>query len=213
MVAPGVSMFPLPPFPAPALGAGLLNRLLRRQGWAQAHLRPHAGKTLRFQVAGQVLALRVQDDGLVREVAATVPADAVFTLERDRLGQAVRALREQRQSDLAGLMHIEGEAALAQVVMDLAQNLRLDPEDELSRFVGDRAAVRLVGLAKGLARGLRQAGERLGGNVAEYLSEENPVLLARAPFDDWRDGLGQLQRRLAKLDATLAAMESRNGGR
>ncbi len=204
-------MFPLPPFSAPALGAGLLNRLLRRQAWAQAYLRPHAGKTLRFCVAGQVLTLRVRQDGLAQETDAAAPADAVFTLESDRLGEALRALREKRPSGLAGLMHIEGEAALAQVVMDLSQNLRLDPEDELARFVGDRAAVRLAGLARGLAGGLRQAAGRLGGNVAEYLSEENPVLLARAPFEDWRDGMAQLQQRLAALDASLAAMEHRGG--
>ncbi|MCB5363534.1 SCP2 sterol-binding domain-containing protein [Pusillimonas sp. CC-YST705] len=205
-------MFPFPAFPAPALGAGLLNRMLRRQAWAQVHLQPHAGKTLRFQLAGKTLALRIQNDGLLRDVAANVPADAVFTLEASKMGEAIRILRTNQTSGLARVMHIEGEAALAQVVMDLAQNLRPDPEDELSRLVGDRAAVRLMGLARGLTQGLRHAGERLSGNVVEYLTEEDPVLLARAPFEDWQDELSALQQRLARLDASMAALERRNGG-
>ena len=131
---------------------------------------------------------------------------------RDELTvEAVRVLREKQPSGLAKLMHIEGEAALAQVVMDLAQNLRPDPEDELARLVGDHAAVRLVGLARGLAGGVRQAADRLGGNVVEYLSEENPVLLARAPFENWCDDMAQLQHRLAALDASLATLEHRGG--
>ena len=204
-------MFPFPPFSPPALGAGLLNRLLRRQSWAQAYLQPHTGKTLRFCVAGQVLALRVQQNGLVQEVPASTPADAVFTLERSRLGEAMRVLRAKQPSGLGGLMHIEGEAALAQVVMDLAQNLRLDPEAELARFVGDRAAVRIAGLARELAGGLFQAANRFGANVTEYLTEEEPVLLARAPFESWRDDMAQLQQRLAALDASLATLEHRGG--
>lgn len=207
-------MFPFPPLPAPALlGAGLLNRMLRRQGWAQAHLRPHAGKTLRFQVAARVFSLRIQEDGLLREAPLDAPADAVFTLESDKLGEALRVLRANQPSRLAALMRIEGEAGLAQVVMDLSQNLRLDPEDELADIIGDRAAVRVMGLARGLTQGLRRAGERLSGNVAEYLAEEESVLLARAPFDDWRDDLGQLQQRLAALDASLAALERNGRGR
>lgn len=207
-------MFPFPPLPAPALlGAGLLNRMLRRQGWAQAHLRPHAGKTLRFQVAARVFSLRIQEDGLLREAPLDAPADAVFTLESDKLGEALRVLRANQPSRLAVLMRIEGEAGLAQVVMDLSQNLRLDPEDELADIIGDRAAVRVMGLARGLTQGLRRAGERLSGNVAEYLAEEESVLLARAPFDDWRDDLGQLQQRLAALDASLAALERNGRGR
>lgn len=206
-------MFPFLSFPAPALGVGVLNRLLRRQGWAQAHLRPQAGKTLRFQVSGRAWSLRVQEDGLLRETSAAAPADAVFTLEGSKLGEAVRLLRARQPEGLAGLMRIEGEAALAQVVLDLSRNLRLDPEDELAGIIGDRAAVRVVGLARRLAEGVRRAGERLGGNVAEYLSEENPVLLAREPFDDWRDDLGLLQRRLAALDASVAALERGMPGR
>ena len=206
-------MFPFPPFPAPFVGVGLLNRLLRRQAWAQAHLRPHEGKTLRFQLAGQAVAVRIQADGLLRAVSTAAPADVVLTLERDKLGQLAQVLRERNPARAASLMHVEGEAALAQAAMDLAQNLRWDPEDELAAIVGDRAAVRLAGLAKGVAQGLRQASGRLGANVAEYLSEEDPVLLARAPFDDWRGRLGQLQRRLAALDASVAAIEHARSGR
>lgn len=200
-------MFPFPPIPAPEIGAGLLNRLLRRQSWASAYLRPHAGKIVRFQIAGQAVALRVQEDGLVRAVAVSVPADVVLTLEREQLGEVASLLRAGDPAKLARLMHIEGEAALAQVVQELAQNLRWDPEDELSRVVGDRAAVRFAGLAKGALAGLRQAADRLAGNVAEYVSEEQPILLARASFEDWSANVAALQQRLASVDATLAGVE------
>jgi ubiquinone biosynthesis protein UbiJ len=192
------------------LGAGALNRLLRRQGWARERLQLAAGKTLRFAAGRQTWALRVQDDGLTRAAPQDAPADAVFTLEGS-FAETLRALRGPNpDQQLTGLMRVEGEAALAQVVMDLAQNLRWDPEDELADIVGDRAALRLTRLSKSLLQGLNQAGRRLGGNVAEYLSEEDAALLARAPFEDWRGDLARLRERLAALDASVTALEQRS---
>jgi len=194
--------FPL--FPSlSAVSARLLNRLLRRQGWAQDYLRDHAGKVVRMQVPNWTLTLRVQADGLTQALAASAPADVVLTLAQDNLGAAFEAIRQHEPERLSALLHIEGEAALAQAVLTLAQSLRWDAEDELARMVGDKAAVALAGVARQAGQGIKQSGVRLAENVAEYLSHENPLLLARPAFEDWAAQVQALSQQLDALESVL----------
>jgi len=201
-----------PDLPSPSiLTAALLNRLLRQQAWARAHLRPYAGKRVCVQMAGWALALRIQEDGLVQPASAPAPssADVVLTLAQDNLAAALEAAGTRDLSRLTALVHVEGEAALAQAVLALAQNLRWDPEDELAQRVGDRAAAAIVGTLKDAGQGMRKAGRHLAENVAEYLSHENAVLLARAPFADWAAQVQGLSQRLAELEAVAAQLAAK----
>jgi len=186
-----------------SLAVTALNRLLRQQAWARDYLRPYAGKIVRVQVAGWALALRVQTDGLTQASSALEPADVVLTLAQNNLGAAFEALHKHEPERLPALVHMEGEAALAQAVLALAQNLRWDVEDELAQVLGDRVATTLIGTFKEAGQGARQAGKNLAANVAEYLGHEKSLLLARPTFEDWTAQLQTLLQRLDTLEAAL----------
>jgi len=190
-------------FPS-SLAVIALNRLLHQQAWARDYLRPYTGKVVRVQVAGGwALALRVQADGLTQASSAAEPADVVLTLAQHNPGEVFEALRKHEPERLAALIHMEGEAALAQALLALAQNLRWDVEDELAQVLGDRAALTLIGALKEAGQGVRQAGKNLAENVAEYLSHENPLLVARPVFEDWAVQVQALLQRLGKLETAL----------
>jgi len=202
-------VFPASLFPS-SLAVTALNRLLRQQAWARDYLRPYAGKSVRVQVAGWALALRVQEAGLTQASGTSEPADVVLTLAQTHLGEAFEALRRHEPDRLAALIHVEGEAVLAQAMLALAQNLRWDVEAALAQVMGDRAALALVGAFKEAGQGMRQAGKSLAENAAEYLSHEirsheNPLLLARPVFDDWA---AQVQALLQRLDTLETALTS-----
>jgi len=186
-----------------SLAVTALNRLLRQQAWARDYLRPYAGKVVRVQVAGRALALRVKTDGLTQASGASEPADVVLTLAQNNLGEAFEVLRKHEPERLPALVHMEGEAALAQAVLALAQNLRWDVEDELAQVLGDRVATTLIGAFKKAGQGARQAGKNLAENVAEYLGHEKSLLLARPTFEDWTTQLQTLSQRLDTLEAAL----------
>jgi ubiquinone biosynthesis protein UbiJ len=84
------------------------------------------------------------------------------------------------------------------------QHLRLDPEDELARVVGDVAAVRLMQGARAAADSLRDTAQRMAGNAAEYLAEESAVLVGRALAADWQDGVAQTRAACDALAARLS---------
>jgi len=212
---PSVSLLPDPA----RLAVRALNALLAREDWARERLARHAGKTVRFALGGFALALRVAPDGsaeLSGEGAAAPDVTLAVVPERLTLQ---RLLPGKGGPDaFAEMTHIEGDAALAQAVAELARQLRWDPEDALARRVGDIPAARLAGAARALRAGLREAAGRLAGNAAEYLAQERAVLAGRPVFDQLAadrgavDGrLDALAERAARLDARLGRLSARRG--
>src|SRR5690606_4013241 len=112
---------------------------------------------------------------------------------------------------IAALMHVEGDAGLAQVVSDLARELRWDIEDDLASVVGDVAALRLVNGFKSFIGATQVSAERLAGNIGEYLSEESHMVLSRPPYEEWRNRLLAIQSRLDSLEQRVSRLQRKSG--
>ncbi|NYT37597.1 hypothetical protein ERD78_10615 [Allopusillimonas soli] len=203
-------MFSLPTPPGLAtLYLGPLNALLRREPWARDRLASHAGKCVRFVAGPLRINLTIQSDGLAGDCDDAVAPDVTLTLPRDSLHSLPGLLRQHDHEALAGLIRLEGDAGLAQVVSDLARMLRWDAEDDLARLVGDVPAARIMAGGRRFTHGVRQAGERLAGNISEYLVEESAMLTSRTAYDAWSQGVHDIQARLDLLDARLARLGPR----
>src|SRR3546814_310359 len=201
-------MLPIPSFLAPAsVFARVLNALLARERWAGERLSRHAGKTMRFVLGSLVLGFTVNADGSVQACDPAIVPDTTLTIPAERLAELPGALRASDPEQIAALMHIQGDAALAHVVSDLARDLRWDIENDLSRIFGDIAARRLLAMFKGLAAGVRQGSARFAGNVGEYLIEEGEILLGRGEYDEWRGGILAMGDRLDALDSAVAPVQ------
>ncbi|HET7366354.1 MAG TPA: hypothetical protein VFJ70_22480 [Burkholderiales bacterium] len=156
----------------------LLNQLLGRERWARERLAAFAGQAV--ELRPPLLApLRVwlAPNGRV-EPGGPEPS-AVITL--------------------AG---IAGSGPLADELRNLARHLRLDAEEELSRAVGDIAAQRIGDGVRAIARWQRDAAERAGEALADYVVDERRMLVRRAE-------MAQLAADIARLGAVLAALEQR----
>jgi len=210
----------LPPHPAHVLLAAL-NALLAREPWARERLARHAGKTARFAWGRVTIDALISADGRVavagQAADQTATPDVTLSLKPERLTLARLSAGLASDDDgftnsLADLMHIAGDAALAQTLADLARHLRPDVEDLLAERVGDVAAVRIVQAGRALVDGVRTGGARLAENVAEYLSEEAGVIAARPALADLRQSLAELDARLAGLSTRVDRL-SRRGSR
>ena len=200
-------MLPLPSFasflpPVSRFAAGALNALLGREPWAGERLARHAGKTVRFAWGQQRLSLTIDSDGKVAPADEAIVPDVTLTFQSGKFSLA--GLPAGGMPDFAEVTHISGDAGLAQVVGDLARDLRWDPEDDLARVVGDIPASRLVSGARAAASGVRDAGGRLAANMAEYLTEETPTLAGKPV-------LAQHALDVAQLQADADALEQRAG--
>jgi len=189
-----------------------INHLLAREQWARERLVPFCGRRARFRLAPLPdLVLEIDDSGLVEPGAAedvaltlTIPPTALPRI----LVHDETALRDVR---------LDGDADLARTIQFLFHNLRWDFEEDLSRVFGDVAAHRLAGAARGFAGWQRQAAERLGQNVAEYLKEEVDVLVDPHELesfgrevDDVRDAVERLEKRVQRLAGAARGASSKD---
>ena len=104
---------------------------------------------------------------------------------------------------------IEGNAEFAEALGFVFRHLRWDAEEDLSRVVGDIAAHRLVDGGRRIATEGRRSLERAGGSVAEYLTEESPVLVPRAALPAFAQEVVALRDAVARLDKRVARLEKR----
>ena len=181
--------------------AAALNHLLKSASWARERLRPAAGKVVRFELAPFTVGYTLLDTGEVADApAATVP-DATFTLAP---GIALRML--SGDSEAWQKVAVSGDGALAREILYIAQNLKWDVEEDLSRVFGDVAAHRLVTAADTLRRWQRDSAASFTRAMAAYWTEEQPLVAAKPDIerfvrdvDGLRDDVARLEKRIEQL--------------
>jgi ubiquinone biosynthesis protein UbiJ len=157
----------------------LANALLSREKWARERLEPFAGQG--FEVRPPLVApfsISVAASGHLQP--GDGPPAAVVTP--------------------AG---ISGESAFAEELRYLRAHLRPDVEEELSRFLGDIAAQRLVGTARGFLRWQLDALTRIGEAAADYAVNERHIFVRRAELADFAARVEKLNRSIVRLEERL----------
>lgn len=163
----------------------------------------HAGKAACFDLGVLRVCLHVETDGMVAMAADDVPPQVTIRIKPADLP---RILQDRNQAFSA--VTIDGDADFANTISQLSQSMRWDVEEDLSRVVGDIAAVRIVAGAKSLSGTVDATRRKLVESIAEYFLEENPMLMRPQPIRDFagdvarmRDDVERLAKRVDRLKA------------
>ena len=89
---------------------------------------------------------------------------------------------------------------------------RPDPEEELSRWIGDFPARRVSLFARRALELARRARRTAGENIAEYLQEEGRDLVNRTELDEFLRGVDELRETADRIEARLGRLEQRLKG-
>ena len=180
-----------------------INHLLERETQARARLMTHTGKIVCVDVGVMRVLLQIEADGLV----ATAAADATPQVTI-RIKPADLPLILQHRDRAFSYVTIDGDADFANAISQLTQSLRWDAEEDLSRVIGDSAAVRIVASAKAVVATASTTQRKLAETTAEYFLEENPMLMRHQPIRDFavdvarlRDDAERLSKRIDRLKA------------
>ena len=178
-----------------------LNHLLAQESWARARLQPHAGKVARCEIGPATVRLKIDGDGLISRPG---PADEATVTIRIRAADLPLIARDRSRA--VSYVRIEGDADLANALSQVAQSLRWDVADDLSRVIGDIAARRVVDGAQATFEGARTTQRKFLENCAEYFLEENPMLVRPHAVTDFtadvtrlRDDVERLAKRIERL--------------
>jgi ubiquinone biosynthesis protein UbiJ len=173
-----------------------LNHVLGQSAWAQARLKPFAGRQARFSMPPFDFGLAVTADGFFAagDVAGGEP-DVRITLPPQTpllaLAGQDRVMQQAR---------VEGNAEFATELAFVLKNLRWDYEEDLSRAVGDIAAHRLAGGVRAFAGWQQQAAGNFADNLVEYATEENPLVVGHREHKMFADEIVELLEALQRTE-------------
>ena len=180
-----------------------LNHVLSQHAQATERLRAFAGRSVEVRCPPfPDLRLSITDAGFVERPGSDAESALVVKLTPGAL--PLLAVGDERaRSQIA----IEGQADLAAVVDELFRTLRWDFEEDLSRVFGDVVAHRLAAGARDLAAWQRDAMQRLAENLAEYWTEERPLLVRPADAEKLHRDSRSLQEEVARLEGRIGQLE------
>ncbi len=164
------------------------------------------------RLEGRVIALAVKD----REwrVTASVSGGRIAIVEHHegaidvhisgRPGDFIALVRANQRGEslAAGRIEITGDLAVAQEVQALLRDLDVEPEELLSRYVGDVAAHRIGRAARFAGSTSRRTAERFEQDLMEYLRHE----LRAVPT---RDEVTRFMREVYALDEQVERAHAR----
>lgn len=177
-----------------------LNAALSREPWALQRLAQYVGRTLLLTVGNLHLPLSITYDGTLVLIPYTEDADVQLALAHHRLKDLPSVLAQSNPEALLALIHIQGDAGLANALAQIVSQLRFDPEAEIARFTGDLIAVRFMATLKKIISNGQRSALHIEGNLAEFLGEESGMLVSSDYYHLWQDRLAQLEQRLYLLE-------------
>lgn len=168
------------------------------------------------ELDGRALDVRVRDSGLaarflVRDgrISVTAPgdttADATFegplsAVLRLSSGDAEAVIRD-------GLVTMSGNTEVSSRFRDLFRTARPDPEEELSRIVGDSAAHQAGEFARTLLRWGGDVAQSMGRSTGEFLTEERHLLPTRNEVNEFAAEVERLRDDVERAEARLMNLE------
>lgn len=194
-----------------ASAEALLNRCIDASAQAAALARGLQGTSLQVDIEG-IAHIRAGACGgrLALTAGEDSAADATISGSVPALLQLIKggASREPGKPSA----QIRGDAEIANRYRELFMLARPDPEEELSRWIGDFPARRLSQFAQRAWAFARHARRTAGENIAEYLQEEGRDLVNKTELEEFLRGVDELRETADRIEARLGRLEARFRG-
>lgn len=183
------------------------NHLLEGANWARARLAPFAGRRARIELPPFSFDFEIGAEGYVQPHPDSATADVATDVTIALPANAPFLLPQGLDKLMAGAS-VSGNAEFATELSFVFRNLRWDAAEDLSKLVGDIAAQRLVQGASRFLAWQKQAATHLAENLADYLVQENPLLIATDEFATLRDGIARFNVDLSRIENRLTLLAS-----
>jgi len=188
-----------------------LNRVLRLDSTALPRLAGLAGRVIAVDCQKPSLQLFILPDGEGLRLAAHWAGEVDCRLQ----APATSLLRLATSREKTAVLHspeveLEGDSAVLLELAGILQDLELDWEYELSRWLGPVGSQLLGSHLRSRASWTRETLDSLRLNLADYLSEESRSLVGQREADARFAELDRLKLALDRLDARVERLAQKN---
>jgi ubiquinone biosynthesis accessory factor UbiJ len=194
-----------------ASAEALLNRSIDGSAQAAALAQRLQGTSLQVDIEGITRIRASTDRGRLLLMAGDdSAADATISGSPPALLQLLKGGTPRQPGKPTA--QIRGDAEIANQYRELFMLARPDPEEELSRWIGDFPARRLSQFAKDALQFARHVRRTAGENIAEYLQEEGRDLVNKTELEEFLRGVDELRETADRIEARLGRLEARLKG-
>ncbi len=182
------------------LALPIINHLIQQNRETQAALSGYNGIVVTIEAAGMRVHGELNEQGFLQETSRPADTEIVFH------ASAVQKIL-QGQTPGVGDFNISGDQALGFYLLPLLGSLRYHANDDISRIFGDAAAGSISTRANHVKNTLKQIGQSLMGQAADYAREPEAPVITRAEFEAWTEEVERLRDDIARLQARLEKMD------
>jgi len=189
--------------PVPSVLLRALNHLIEQERWAHELLLPREGQSISialpigdFQIVIQEgLFVNVSDNTTPSSVSLAITQEAIWTFLREGKSGAMKFVK------------ISGDIDFAADLNRLAADLKWEVEEDLSKFLGDAPARRVVLESKKMFHQTQLAMNDLKGGVRDYLVYEKNILVDSQQMNDFKSELRLLRDQLDRAEKKVHQLE------
>ena len=194
-----------------ASAEALLNRSIDASAQAAELARRLQGTSLQIDIEGVTRLRASAHQGRLALLAGDdSPADAAISGSVTALWQLFKGGANRQPGRVAA--KVRGDAQIANLYRELFTLARPDPEEELSRWIGDVPARHLSRIAERALELARHARRTAGENIAEYLQEEGRDLVNKTELEEFLRGVDEVRETADRIEARLERLEARGNG-
>ena len=188
------------------LSTRLMQHLISQNSWANAMLKPFAGKSIQIKIAALSSTLVILENGSLAIAGETNVPDATVEMS---LSLALRLIAKDEAAKR--LISIEGDTHLAAELAKVFSNMRWDYEDDLSKIVGDISANKLAGFSRDAIHSVKETSVNLAEMLSEYWQEESPMLAKKRHVETFISQVDTLRADVDRLDKRLSKLMQKSG--
>ena len=157
---------------------GLANRVLEREDWARERLSAHAGRTVRMVCGPMASTLAIAPSGMLSQSQSA--ADLTLSIPPLRLPTLLA--RPERWTELVA---VDGDAALAATLADLARTLPWFVEQAFASALGPLIGTRVADAGRELLALPERAAQSFGESLSSYARDEAGLGVSASTFADF----------------------------
>ena len=188
--------------------AALLNRGIADSSSARALCHELEGKSLDLQLDPPGIHARLTAAGDELQITTQTEAEADASLKGGLLGFSRLLLGDAQAVLHSGDVRLSGDTEIAQKFQSLLEFARPEPEEELSRLIGDVAAHQAGQAARGFASWAGAVADSFSRSLTEYLQEERRDLPTRYEVDEVLSDVDRLANDMERAAARLQRLRS-----
>lgn len=188
-----------------------INAVLQLDSTAQQRLAPLAGKVIAIACSQPAFTLYLipLEDSLQLAKEWHAPVDCTLTAPAHLL------LKLASTADKTTVLHrpevdLDGNSGVLMALAEILQDLELDWEYEVSRWLGPVPTALLANHLRSSQDWLQHSMQSLHSNTIDYLTEESRALVGRIEAETRFTEIDQLKLDLDRLDARIALLLKRN---